>query len=109
MSYQAAPTYDQPIVVKGVTSSAWYRFLISGLYQGTPPGSEITLTLTGSPFVYTAPNKGFVLLSNGTVSAVTITRLGTYTLPTSGVLPVSKNDILTVTYSVAPNMVFFPQ
>ena len=109
MSLQTCPTYEQPIHIQGRTTSSWYRFF-QGLYQGTPPSNETTIAIGGSPFAYTAPSGGFVVIRGGTVSAVQFTRsVTTLTGQTSGLFPVSQGDVLTVTYSGIPNMVFVPQ
>jgi len=109
LSYQTCPTYEQPLVIKGQTSSPWYRFF-QGLFQGTPPSQESTLTVGGSPFTYTAPQRGFIILSGGSVSAVQFTRaVTTLTGQTSGIFPLSQGDMLTVTYAGLPSMLWVPQ
>jgi hypothetical protein len=86
----------------------WYRFF-QGLYQGTPPSAESTLVVGASPWTYTAPVKGFVILKGGTVSAVTFTRsVTTVTGQTAGIFPMNQGDMLTVTYSGLPSMVWVP-
>lgn len=108
MSYQIAPTYEQPIIKNGQTTASWYRFF-QGLFQGTPPSAELTLSVGGSPFSYTAPVKGFVILKSGTVSSVAFTRsVTTLTGQTSGIFPLNQGDILTVTYTGLPSMIWVP-
>ena len=65
---------------------------------------------TGSPFTYKAPFPGFVILTSGTVSDVSITRAATTvtTGQTAGLFPVSRFDSLVVTYTGAPTMKFVP-
>ena len=116
IAFQNLPTYENPIINRGPdrnssgnTNSIWYRFF-QGSFQGIAPGPESAVALPASPALYTAPSKGFVIVSGGTVSAIQFTRIGTYLLPvTSGVLPVSKGDMLTITYTVLPTVVFVPQ
>lgn len=109
MSYQTCPTYEQPIVKNGNTTSVWYRFF-QGLYSGIPPNPESAISIGGSPFIYTAPSKGFVILSGGSVSAVQFTRaMTTLTGQIAGLFPVSQGDQLTITYSGLPTAVFVPQ
>jgi hypothetical protein len=109
MAYQTVPTYEQALHKQGQTSSVWYRFF-QGSYQGVPPSAEVTVAVGGSPFMYTAPVKGFVILTGGTVTAVQFTRAQTtLTGQTSGLFPLNQGDILTVTYSGLPTMVFVPQ
>ena len=108
MAYQI-PQYEVPLTSKGQTQASWYRFFLN-LLQGPPPSNETAITVGGSPFAYTAPSRGFVVVKGGTVSAVQIARsLTTLTGLTSGVFPMSQGDVLTVTYSALPAMVFFPQ
>jgi len=106
--YQAQPTYDQPLTIKGQTATVWYRFF-SALYQGQPSAAEVALAVGISPFSYLAPTRGNVLINGGTVSAVQITRsLTTLTGLTSGFFPLSNGDTLTVTYSGLPTMTWYP-
>jgi hypothetical protein len=109
MSYQSAPSYEQPLTSKGQTSQSWYRFF-QGIYLGTPPSAETVITVGISPFAYLAPAKGFMIVSGGTVSAIQFTRAQTtLTNQTSGIFPLSQGDTLTVTYSGLPSMVWVPQ
>jgi hypothetical protein len=83
--------------------------------NGAPFGSEnaiAAVTVTASPFAYTAQASGTLSIEGGTVSAVTLKR-GTPAAVTvaaaSGVLvPVAAGDIVTTTYSVLPTMNFIP-
>lgn len=85
-------------------------------------GSAQAVAVGPSPFQYQAPANGMVVVSGGTVSKLTITR-GSLTVtpgPIWGQFRVSKNDLVTVTYSkgagignnnpippVAPTVTFF--
>jgi|GEM_PF-1851851 len=69
-----------------------------------------TITVGVSPFVYTAASAGEVIVTGGTVSAVSITR-GSTVVPAgmiAGIFPLRANDKLTVTYSAAPVMTMLP-
>ncbi len=105
------PQYPQPIADKsGTTNKAWYQFFQS-VWNGIPPTSESTVTVTSSPFTYTAPRGGFVIVQGGTVSLVQWRR-GTVnhtTGATQGPFPVSSGDALVITYSGTPNVTFVPQ
>lgn len=84
------------------------------LLQDPQPQSQPAANVapTGSPFAYTAPADGTVVVTGGTVSAISITRQTTSVATglTVGVFPVSRLDILTVTYSPsAPTMTFLPR
>lgn len=69
-----------------------------------------TVTVTASPFTYTAPFSGQVSVTAGTVSLISIVRQGV-TVGTglvTGLIPVSRLDQVKITYSVLPTVVFLP-
>jgi hypothetical protein len=99
------------MVSQGKATSPWYRFF-QGLYKGIPPASEVAVKATASPFHYTTPQRGFLIVQGGTVSMVQLSRGGVTNYnagQTSGVFPLSSGDSAVVTYSVTPNITFFPQ
>jgi hypothetical protein len=109
--FRTAPTYIEPLVTGKNTSSSWYRWF-QHTDKGIPPSSEVAINVTASPFVYTAPSKGFVIVEGGTVSAIAFSRTpGTFygTGQITGTFPLSAGDALKVTYSVAPSIVFVAQ
>ena len=107
-TYRALPTYTQPLTTGQNLAQSWYRWM-HDTDVGTPPSAEAQVAVGPSPFAYQAPKKGFVIITGGTVSAVTFTRVGTYsTGMVSGMFPVSLGDILTVTYSGTPTITFVP-
>lgn len=111
VQYRTVPTYGTDVVVKDNTSSVWYRWF-QDIDRGTPPSAELAVPLTGSPYTYTALEKGFVIVSGGTVSLIRFSRIsGTaYTTgQTAGVFPLSFGDMLIITYTVAPTVTFVPQ
>ena len=86
----------------------WYKFF-SALYKGTPPSAETALVVGISPWSYSAPAKGFVIIRGGTVSAVTFSRsMTTLTGQTAGIFPLAQGDVLTVSYSGLPTMTWVP-
>lgn len=102
------PTFEAPLVdlQTGRATRAWYLFLM-GLFQPLPESSVVA---TGSPFSYTTTQGGNLLVVGGTVSQITIKRDQVYvTGLTSGFIPVSNGDVVTITYTVAPTLVFFPR
>ena len=112
--FRSAPTFDQDILAPNPsgakTTASWYRFF-QDLSLGTPSSAETPVTVQASPFMYQAPAGGQVLVSGGTVTDISYSRTaGTFysTGQTAGVIPVSANDILKVTYTGVPTMVFFP-
>lgn len=64
-----------------------------------------------SPFAYEAKEPGHISVTNGTVSAISLTR-GTDTIivgtVTGLLVPVAINDIVTITYTVLPIIKFIP-
>lgn len=109
LQYRGLPTYDQPMDANGNMATSWRRWL-HDTDVGTPPAAEAVITVGASPFAYQATQKGFMIVTGGTVSNIQITRTGTYsTGQTSGVFPLSLADILTVTWSGKPTLTFVPQ
>jgi hypothetical protein len=108
--FRTVPTYTEQMATGNHNNSTWYRYFQQN-EVGTPPSGEMPATVTASPFAYTAPSKGFVIVSGGTVSAIMFSRTpGTFYLTglTAGVFPMAQNDVLKVTYSAKPNLVFVP-
>lgn len=105
------PSSQQPITTVnngvGFITPVWQRWLQS-LLSGALPAAPITLAV--SPTSFTAPAQGSLVVVGGTVSSITITR-GAVAVPTgltSGIIPLSLNDIATITYTVAPTVTFLP-
>jgi hypothetical protein len=69
------------------------------------------VTVGASPFSYTAAFDGTVIVTGGTVSAISVIRQGTSVATgiTTGLFPLSRLDILPVTYSGLPVMTFLPR
>lgn len=83
---------------------------VSYLQQFTQaPPKFLPIIVDTSPFSYTAKEPGFVFVSGGTVSAITLMR-GPDSLNVTGqkIIPVSINDIVETTYSVLPTLTFIP-
>lgn len=70
--------------------------------------AETAATAGGSPFVYTAPANGTLLVTGGTVSQIEIARSGTYYTVGTTIIPLARLDKVRVTWSGAPTLVFFP-
>lgn len=105
------PQYGQALVEHGVTDRGWY-FFWSGLFRGLAPELEAAVTPTGSPYTYSAPRGGSMIVSGGTVSMIEFSRDGStfYDVgQTAGMFALSAADQLRVTYAVAPDMVFVPR
>lgn len=74
------------------------------------PPLPFGITVTASPFSYQAPMNGNVLVNGGTVSAVGLSRDNStfFACPTAGFVPVTKGDVVKVTYSGLPTMTMVP-
>lgn len=110
MTLRAIPTYEQPLETANLTSSSWYRWF-QDIDTGTPPAQESNIPVTGSAFTYTAPRRGNVIVSGGTVSQIQFARTKGVNYPlgqTSGMFNLDFGDMLIVTYSGAPRMTFVP-
>jgi hypothetical protein len=104
------PNYPVPLEVNGKTSKDWY-FFWAGLFNGLPPATEIAVTPGVSPYVYSAPVRGSVIVSGGTVSAIAFSRDGVtfYNVgQTSGMFLLNAADQLRITYTVVPTVTFVP-
>ena len=107
--YRQVPTFEQALG-DGVKNDAhWYRYF-QAMDYGRAPSPEFPVPLTGSPFSYTAPRAGMIIVSGGTVSAISFTRTATYSLGvTAGMFDLNRDDILTITYTGAPTVTFVPR
>lgn len=65
-------------------------------------------TLTASPWQFTAQQPGQLVVSGGTVSAVTLTR-GATTITAPQAIYLSVGDVVTVNYSATPTVTFIPR
>lgn len=107
--YRTVPYYDTPLDVKGNTHRSYYRWF-QDMDNGLPPAKESSVTPTGSPFVYLAPRRGYLIVTGGTVQAVAFSRSGTfYNMgQTTGCYPLNQNDQLQITYTSAPTLTWVP-
>jgi hypothetical protein len=111
-AFNRLPTYQEPVLTKGVTTRGWYTFW-AGLLKGQPTGPVAPLVVGPSPFTYLAPAGGTLIVQGGTTTQIQFTRgdgnlyvVGT----TAGMFPLSQGDSLVVTYSLGPpNIVFVPR
>lgn len=108
--FNSIPVYPVALSEGKNTSAPWY-FFWQGLFRGLAPAAEVPVTPGASPYTYTAPVKGFLILSGGTVSAVAFSRDGTtfYSYGvTAGPFPLNAADRIRITYTVAPTLTFVP-
>ena len=108
--FRSVPTFDQGIA-EGVRNNAvWYRYF-QAQAQGQPPDNESVVPLTGSPYLFTAPRRGFLVVNGGTITAISVSRTAPTFYPTgqtSGSFNLGQGDVLKITYSGKPSAVFFP-
>jgi hypothetical protein len=103
------PTYTLPLSEKGQTHRTWYSFF-SGLATGKPTGIVSAVMLNGSPFTFTAPSGGTLIVNGGSTTQIQYSRDGAayfVTGQTAGMFPVSLGDKIEITYSMAPPTVNF--
>jgi hypothetical protein len=112
MQFNRFPTYDEPLTTKGMTTRGWYS-LWSGLVKGQPTGPTAGVTVGASPFIYTAPSGGSIVVNGGSTTQIAVSRDGAnffITGQVNGMFPLSQGDQVKVTYPVAvPTMTFIPQ
>lgn len=74
------------------------------------PQPVAPITVGASPFTYTAPFAGTVVVTGGSVSTIAMIRHGTSVATglTSALIPVSRGDQVQVAYVSAPTMTFVP-
>jgi hypothetical protein len=93
--------------MSGHIAPAWHRFL-----QKIAPNPQAVQaqTLKHSPYVFTAPSNGSLVVSGGAVSKITLTRgrVAVDVGQTSGHLPASLGDVFSISYSSAPLVHFLP-
>jgi hypothetical protein len=73
--------------------------------------AAVVVPVQGSPAAYTAPDNGSLMLTGGTVTAISIVR-GRDPVPVDAglrALPMSAGDTVIVSFSVAPTLVFLPR
>ena len=102
------PPNNVPLVSEDQSvESIWSQFF-TALVSSAAPIDTVVLPVSPALFVATFP--GNLLIANGTVSALSLTRARvTVPLPmTSGFIPLAQGDELTVTYSILPDAYFIP-
>jgi hypothetical protein len=112
IQFRQPPTYGEPLLHPKTqnTGTSWYRWF-QQIELGTPPASEVSVTVGASPFIYTAPRQGFMIVNGGAVTIIFFSRTsGTFynTGQIAGTFSMSQGDVLKVMYTVAPQMTFVP-
>lgn len=96
----------------GTPTREFYRFIENLFIAAGGGGPLLTITLTGSPFVYVSPIMAYIVVQGGTVSKLEFSRdtgttwidLGTV----AGMFTLEAQDEMRVTYTVAPTMTSVP-
>jgi predicted Rossmann-fold nucleotide-binding protein len=70
--------------------------------------ASAAVAVGASPFDYKVPGTGAVIVTGGTVTALSYGRNGTFTAlgVIVGIIPLSKGDTLRITYTVLPTVTF---
>lgn len=83
----------------------WWRYLLA---LTSPPQPENAVTVGASPTTYTASVNGTMLVTGGTGVVCQLKRVSAYTV-SAGLIPMSVGDSLSLTYTAAPTLVWFPR
>lgn len=104
---QPLPNQNSPFVQlpNGRIVPPWNSYLQQFTQQ---PPNIIPITVTASPFSYTAREPGHVVVEGGTVSLVQLTRGSVTVTVLTNIVPVSIGDTVGITYSVLPTIKFIP-
>jgi len=99
---------------RGVLKPNWWRFLlnVSNQAMGTNQTVPATVTVGASPFVFTTPAQGTLLVSGGPVTLIEYSKDGATWYPTGvtqGQIQMVPNDHVRITYMNAPALTFFPR
>ena len=105
-----APSWGVPAVdpATGLLSQPWHGYLAQ---LAGAPGPIVPTAPGPSPFAFKAPSNGTLAVTGGTVSGITLARArvsGVNVGFTSGSVAVAANDVVTITFSVAPTINFIP-
>jgi len=102
------PTSQSINLKSGIIALALWRYLWS--FSSNPPG-ENNVVLGTTPTVYTAAKNGTLMIQGGAVSQVTIRRVSTFSIPLTATpyFPISIGDVITIYYTVAPTVTFYPR
>jgi hypothetical protein len=103
------PDFGVPVVDEEKALTTLWQRAFTRIYQLTPERGLRAVTPGASPFTYTAFTIGHLLITGGTVSAVSLVRGATsISCPTSGFIPMAGKDSAVITYTVAPTLKFIP-
>ena len=107
---RSLPAVTQPMVDPrtGVLTPEWVKHFAG---QQSQAGKIASVSVTASPFSYTANEIGHLHIKGGTVSSVTLVRarVSLLTGQISGFFPMSPGDVISIVYTVAPTVSFIPE
>jgi len=98
----------------GRPAASWWRFILNISQQalGTGTQAEASVPVTASPFLYTAPVNGTLLVNGGPVTLIEYSHNGSPFYPlgqVGGQIQVFQFDEVRITYLNAPSLTFFPR
>ena len=108
--YRTTPTYEQPFTVNDNMAASWWRWF-QDTDLGAPPSGEIAVNPVASPYIYSAAQKGNLIVSGGTVTSIQFSRTPNVfyvTGQTSGMFNLCANDQVKIVYSSPPTLTFVP-
>lgn len=105
---------EQKVVFFDVSQPAQYDNFYPDIHQPMvdKSGAPVTaVTVTASPFSYTADRDGYLVVTGGTVTLQEYGRNATFTNVglLNSMLPILLGDIIRVTYTAAPTITFIPR
>lgn len=79
------------------------------LSSTTATAPLVTMAMGTSPYVYTAPADGWVVVQGGVISVIELGRKGVFALTgiNAGVMPVATGDQVRLTFVTPPTLTYF--
>jgi len=96
-----------------IATKSWFMFF-SQLYKAAVDGISqppMQVTVSGSPFLFTATVKGQVFINGGTTISTDFIRPGnvpTAAPPTFCVIPMNTGDQILISFATPPTVTFYP-
>lgn len=108
--YELLPGEPDPVPYSAIRNALMFA-QDSLLPDPVPQAQPVSaVTVGASPFTFTALANGHLLIAGGAVSAIAMSRQGTSTATglIAGFIPVSRRDLVVITYSSVPTVTFIP-
>ncbi len=90
----------------GYFTRTWYNFFAS--FQ-TGAGKIRSINPTSSPYSIEADSVGTITITGGSDIVVTLTRAQKTITGLSGLIPVSQDDVVVISYTIVPIVNFIPR